>query len=324
MTLSSDDTDESSESEPETIEMRASAPSSPSGTTATGTIQPRKSHQRLIIGAITTVIVVALIAVIGVTAWRNHQKAQDANSPQALSEAYTALQNVSQKPAGATKQGGLPAYNKAKRNPQAPTVEIYEDFLCPYCAKLARQLEPTLIRLQDAGQINLEFHVVNFLDTPSTNRYSTRTASAVAYVSAHDPEHVAPFVSALFEKGFQPDENKYKDVSDEQIAKQAVKAGVDPQVAEAAVKGTYADYITKVTEYTAKRTELYTTIQGTHSFFTPTIRVNGHIWPVNVFGNLDKTPEQFCGSIGIERADVGNPNVMPKVGATGEPGAIKK
>ncbi|MDF7641086.1 hypothetical protein PT279_05720 [Bifidobacterium sp. ESL0784] len=50
------------------------------------------------------------------------------------------------------------------------------------------------------------------------------------------------------------------------------------------MNGMYADYVTKATNYDWKRKELYTTVQGIHSFFTPTIRVDGHIWPVDVFG----------------------------------------
>ncbi|WEV58432.1 thioredoxin domain-containing protein [Bifidobacterium sp. ESL0728] len=297
------------------------------GTTEAGEIRPdthskKERKLRNVILTITVIIVVAIVVVTGVKVWNSHKAAVAESSPEALSKSYEQLQHANT-PENATKQGGLRSYTKAQYNPKAPTVEVYEDFLCPYCGKLARELEPTLIRMQNARQINLEFHVVNFLDTPQSNKYSTRTASAVAYVSAHDTEHTAAFVSALFERDFQPDENHYKDVSNDQIAAQAIKAGVNQEVAKAAVDGTYADYITKVTDYSSKRKELYTTVQGTHSFFTPTIRVDGHIWPVDVFGDLSRSAKQFCGSIGLDPTKVGDPSVLPAIGSDGVLSAIK-
>ncbi|WEV66821.1 thioredoxin domain-containing protein [Bifidobacterium sp. ESL0769] len=298
------------------------------GTAAPGGEKPEahaKKERKLrnVILIITAIIVVAIVAGTGIRVWNSHKAAVAESSPEALSKSYAQLQHVTNKPANATKQGGLRAYSKTKYNPKAPTVEVYEDFLCPYCGKLARELEPTLIRMENARQINLEFHVVNFLDTPQTKQYSTRTASAVAYVSAHDPDHTAAFVSALFERDFQPNENHYKDVSNDQIAAQAIKAGVKPDVANEAMNGMYADYITKATNYNSKRRELYTTVQGTHSFFTPTIRVDGHIWPVDVFSDLSHSSEQFCHSIGIDPSKVGDPNVLPAIGSDGVLSVIK-
>lgn len=41
--------------------------------------------------------------------------------------------------------------------------------------------------------------------------------------------------------------------------------------------------------------------------FTLTIQINHHIWPINIFGNLGKTPEQFGGSISLKCKNIGNP-----------------
>ncbi|WEV63485.1 thioredoxin domain-containing protein [Bifidobacterium sp. ESL0732] len=309
--------------EPSDAEPSAETETALSNDATTDSHHKKERRLRNIILTVTAVLVVVIITITSVTVWKNHKKAVDESSPQALQESYEQLQQVSSKPLNATDKGGLRAYPKAQYNSKAPTVEVYEDFLCPYCGKLARQLEPTLNRMEKARQINLEFHVVNFLDTPETKQYSTRTASAVAYVSAHDPEHTAAFVSALFEPGFQPDEHHYKNVSNDQITAQALKAGVKPEVAKEAANNVYADYITKVTDYTSKRKELYTTVQGNHSFYTPTIRVDGHIWPVDVFGDLSHSAEQFCHSIGIDPSKVGNPDVLPTIGSDGALSAIK-
>ncbi|WEV53566.1 thioredoxin domain-containing protein [Bifidobacterium sp. ESL0704] len=273
------------------------------------------SRNQLIVGAITMIIVMALILVIGFSIGINQGRKSNQELPETQAQAYDELQRVKNKPANSTEEGGLPAYRQTDRNPDAPTVEIYEDFLCPYCGDLTRALTPTLKKLQDAQQVNLEFHIVNLYDTPSTNRYATRAANAVAYVSEHDPEHVTAFVGALFEKGFQPDAIHYKEVSDAQIAAQAEKAGVSRTVAEAAVKAPYSSFINKVTVYDSKRKELFTNMHGSKGFFPPTIRINGTISKLNTSDNDGKIIQRFMANLGLNPLDAGIASVLPSSGA---------
>lgn len=193
------------------------------------------------------------------------------------------------------------------------------DFLCPYCGDVARALTPTLEKLQEARQINLEIHPLNLYDTPSTDRYSVRAANAVAYVSEHDPAHVTAFMGMLFEKDFQPDAVHFKDVSDDDIAQQAIKAGVSEKVADEAVKAPYAKYISKATLYDTMRKELFIDMNGSKGLFPPTIRINGKIARLDTSDSDAKMVVRFTDRLGLKPTDAGNPNIKSSLG--GDPSA---
>ncbi|WEV69885.1 DsbA family protein [Bifidobacterium sp. ESL0775] len=283
-------------------------------------VTAKERRQQTIIGAIVAFVVVALVAVIGATAWGEHSKTQQIKT-QTTSNAYRQLQAVAQKPNNATNQGGLIACKKAKLNPKAPTVEIYLDFMCPNCGEINRTMDSALKKMNKARQINIEVHPVTFLDGNSTDHYSLRTASAAAYIASKDPGHLMDFVSALFEKDFQPSETAYKPVSDEQIICQAVKAGVDKTTARKATQGTYAEYMSKANNYTVfHRPELCDTAiypQG-GTFATPLIRVNKCVWSLKD-RSYDELVSGFENSIGLKPQEVGNAKVLPTLGPTDAP-----
>ena len=60
----------------------------------------------------------------------------------------------------------------------------------------------------EAGQINLELHPMSFLDGLSTDHYSTRVSSAIAYIASYDnnPKHLLQFINGIFNEKFQPEE----------------------------------------------------------------------------------------------------------------------
>ncbi|WEV41504.1 thioredoxin domain-containing protein [Bifidobacterium sp. ESL0682] len=283
-------------------------------------VTAKERQQQTIIGAIVTLVVVALVAVIGVTAWGEHSKAQQIKA-QTTSGAYRQLQAVAQKPANTTDQAGLLACKKAKLNAKVPTVEIYLDFMCPTCGELNRKLDATLEKMNKARQINIEVHPVTFLDGNSTDHYSLRTASAAAYIASKDPDHLMDFVSSLFEKDFQPSETAYKPVSDDQIICQAVKAGVDKTTATKATQGTYTEYMSKANNYTVlHRPELCDTAmypQG-GTFATPLIRINKSVWSLKD-RSYDELASDFENGIGLKAQDVGNAKVLPTLGPDNAP-----
>ncbi|HEY1920885.1 MAG TPA: thioredoxin domain-containing protein [Streptosporangiaceae bacterium] len=94
-------------------------------------------------------------------------------------------------PAGATAEGdGVVIGHGPVR------VDIFVDFLCPYCREFELSAESTLAKLMNDGQASLVYHPMNFLDDASTTRYSTRAAASSG--CAADGGHFLEYAHALF------------------------------------------------------------------------------------------------------------------------------
>ncbi|WEV46103.1 thioredoxin domain-containing protein [Bifidobacterium sp. ESL0690] len=271
-----------------------------------------KIQQRhvIIVCSILAAILAVVIVVAGCYAYWDHKHGEEHN--------YQQLQQLPQKPTGMTKQGGLPAFKASDYNPKAPSVDLYVDFFCPGCSTVERGLSDSLQKMQQAKQINLYIHPVNFLDSKTKNHYSTRSASAFAYVSSHEPDKLLAFSTALFSKDYQPNKGNNREVSDQEIVKQALKAGVSKDVAESSTKGTYNDYVNKATKYTLRRKELYVHMQDEFRFSTPTICINGEMWHYRKLHTLQDIPPTFIHSVGLQRSQVGDPEVTPSIGPDGK------
>jgi len=63
-------------------------------------------------------------------------------------------------------------------NPNAPVMELFEDFQCPACKALEDANGKGIIQLADEGKILLVYRPVNFLDNGLGNTASTRAANA--------------------------------------------------------------------------------------------------------------------------------------------------
>lgn len=285
----------------------------------------KERKQQTIIGGIVVAIIAVLGIIAGVAIWR----ATHPNNPVAqmsIDEAYTQLQQVETQPAHIDDQGGIliskDGYGTAVED--APTVSIYMDFLCPGCGSVHRELDPTLIAMMDAGQINLDLHFMAFMDSLSTDDYSTRAANAALTIvdNDDDPGHLLTFVSNMYASDFQPQEgDAYVPVSDDQIREQAIAAGVSEDVADKMATDKYTEWLDAVDTYTPKREELFNTsgsLKGSMS--TPTLTINGHFWDINELSFADVTMKDgLLTSLGLDEGDVGKAGVMPSIGADGEP-----
>ncbi|KAB7789620.1 DsbA family protein [Bifidobacterium leontopitheci] len=284
----------------------------------------KERRQQTIIGAIVVVIVVALLAVAGVAIWNAIEKNKKNNISE--SQAYEQLQQVETKPERADKKGGflLSSEGYGKTVAGAPTVAVYFDPLCPGCGEFNRQVDPTLISMVNAGQINLELHPMSFMDQYSTDEYSSRASGAVAYIADHDDDynHLLKFIANIYAEDFQPGEaSEYKSVSNDKLKEQAVKAGVSKSVADKAFGGEYKAWLEAINIYTPKRPELWQvtgSYKGTMS--TPTITINGNYWDRNQLSlaGLDMK-NGLIQSLGMTSSQVGQKGVMPSIGASGKP-----
>lgn len=285
----------------------------------------KERRQQTIIGGIAVAVVVVLIALIAVVFWNSRRDAND-NANMSVDEAYSKVQAVENKPARADKQGGILLSNKGygQKVDGVPTVGIYMDFICPGCGSVNQQLDPTLIKLVNAGQLNLELHFLSFMDSYSTDEYSSRAANAALYIADHDddPDHLLSFVSNLYAKDFQPSEGSgYKSVSDDKLKEQATKAGVSQTVADKAFGRDYQDWLDAMNVYTPKRSELLNT-SGTYegSFTTPTLTINGKRWNLSDVTAANMTlVDGFLESVGLSSDQVGVEGALPSIGADKDP-----
>ena len=284
--------------------------------------EAKERRQQTMIGVIVTVVLIALIALGGFLYWRSHRpvKTQD------LEQARQAVAKVKEKPSAANDQGGFLISSQGLGKPvaKAPTVEIYMDFMCPGCGALHRGLDSTLTDLVDAGQINLVIYPMSFMDRLSTDNYSSRTGTATIYVAQHDPDHLLPFIANLYAKDFQPDESDYHPISNDKIRQQAIKAGVDPKVADQAVKGRYRAWIKAMDAYTPLRKELWNPSGSNKGqMTTPTVRINDNYWEL---GNLSRAGLDYSSgllkALGLDQSKVGVKGAMPAIGASGQPRSL--
>lgn len=288
----------------------------------------KERRQQTIIGAIVAAVLVVLIVIAGVAVWRSTHPAADNASTTTTEEAKdakTTLATSPAKPSVADDQGGILISADGYDRPIAdvPTIGIYMDFMCPGCGSLNQNLDKDLVKMADAGQINLDLHFMSFMDRFSSDEYSTRTANMALYIADHDPDpdHLLKFMSNLYASDFQPDESNYVPISDEKIAERAVDAGVDKDVANKAITRQYDDYLDAVNTYTPTREELWSTsgsMKGSMS--TPTVTINGKYWDIHDAKVTSKASltEALCDAIGLKPADIGVKGDLPSIGAKGD------
>ncbi|UCN14193.1 thioredoxin domain-containing protein [Cellulomonas iranensis] len=210
--------------------------------------QERKAKRtRLIaIGGLVTAVVVLGAIVFGIV-----------RQGQANAEAYgdvvyaggtantvvPALADV-ERPDVADDAGGVPVSSEGVGTavPDDVEVQVYFDFMCPYCGMFDRANGAELERLAEAGGVTVVYKNISFLDGTSRGTfYSTRAANAAAVVAAQDPEHYVDFVSALYTEENQPEENT-NGLKDAEIAEIALGVGVPQSVVDqftATVDGSY-------------------------------------------------------------------------------------
>ncbi len=107
------------------------------------------------------------------------------------------------------------------------TIKIYEDFQCPICAEFEAATSAKVNAAIAAGTLKVEYFMVSFLDTQSTNAYSSRALNAAAVVlDTAGPDVLLKFHNLLYQH--QPAEGG-PGPTDQQLIAYAVQAGADEQ-----------------------------------------------------------------------------------------------
>ncbi|MGN8245071.1 DsbA family protein [Cellulomonas soli] len=146
-------------------------------------------------------------------------------------------------PAGGDSSGGIPVSSDGVGSvgDDDVVVQVYMDFMCPYCGIFDRTNGAELDAFVESGDVTVTYHVLSFLDyTSQGTNFSTRAANASAVVADQAPEQYTAFISALYAN--QPEENS-EGLSDTEIEQLALDAGVPQAVVDTfteTVTGTYS------------------------------------------------------------------------------------
>jgi protein-disulfide isomerase len=205
----------------------------------------------LVIAGLVIAIVVALVNAAG-----GVDADQDSDAPTQLLA-----------PAGATAAGAI-----VVGMADAPVrVEVYLDYMCPFCGRFERANGEEVRHLVDDGTVRLEMYPLSFLDKMSRGtRYSTRAANAIATVADRSPAKVLAFNDALFAR--QPAENT-TGMTNDQIAAVAGEAGVPQEVVNAFVDRKFEPWIASST----------TGVFATGITGTPTVKINGNLFKGDLY-----------------------------------------
>lgn len=283
--------------------------------------------RQTILGVVVVVVLIAVLCIVGYFIWRANTSSSASSSASAVQqekqEAEAELASVKTKPSAALSNGGFLISKNGLNKPvkDVPTISIYMDFICPACGEVDRDIDDTLIQMVNAGQVNVEIHPEAFLNDESTDEYSSRAAGAAVYVAQYEPEKLLDVVRAFFASDYQPKEaQNYKPVSNAMIASQLEKAGVSPEVAKDAVKGTYVPWVNAQTSMAAADPSLkHPSGELKGELTTPTFIINGHYWLFDEAWSQTGSPlTSLLKAIGLTKAQVGT-SAKPKLGSKGEP-----
>lgn len=135
-------------------------------------------------------------------------------------------------------EGATDTYGLLVGEPDAPKeIVIYEDFLCPFCGQLEQTVGDRLDAAVEAGEVNVEYRPLAFLDRISD--YSPEAANAFAVVlDESGPEVAKAFHDLLFdnqpsEEGPFPSKDDLVDLAVEAGAKESdVRPGIEDMAFE--------------------------------------------------------------------------------------------
>lgn len=123
----------------------------------------------------------------------------------------------------------------------APQVHIYQDYQCPWCGLLEQVSGPAFTEAAEAGDIQLTYTLMSFLDSNLRTDHSVRAANAA--MCADDQGAFVAFNAAVF--AGQPDEEG-DGWTDEQLAEFAADSGVQDmeEFTGCLDAGRHTDYVT--------------------------------------------------------------------------------
>ncbi len=197
---------------------------------------------------------------------------------------------------GLTAQGGastLPEGGGIAVNPEVsgvPAVHIYEDFQCPFCGQLEQTSGAAITEAAAAGDIQLTYTFMSFLDGSLGNDASARAANAS--VCAADAGQVSGFVEGVFAQQPETEGDGYLDQVFLDVAQDIGIEGADLDTFTRCVQEqTYAAYVEDMADRASQ--------DGVTS--SPVVMIDGEPISNEDVGRLLQDPTSFS-SILAERS----------------------
>lgn len=278
------------------------------------------SYNKNLIGIVIALIILAFAAGAGFMSYYNSINKSQVKTEN-IADSQTAKKlSSSEIPTASNLQGGilLSKSGYGKKASGAPTVATYFDPLCPGCGSFNRNVDETLIKMVEAGQINLELHPMSFLNRFSSDQYSYRVSGGIAYIASHDndPKHLLKFINSIFSERFQPEEGDgYQATPNKALIDLAEDAGVANKIANKAFNLQYVKWQEVINASIPEEKALWN-VSGSNkgTMTTPTVTINGKL--VDLHAASEKQMdylEAILKSLGIDKKHVGESGYMPQI-----------
>lgn len=230
-----------------------------------------RGSNRVTIVAVVSVVVLAAVVIGGIT-WMN------ASQPETQGKAIPVV-NEQGKPKYPGERHGAVVVRGS--DDAAATINVYEDFLCPYCGQFEHKYGEQIEDKIAAGKLRVRYHPVPLLvkasDPPG---YSRRAANAA--LCATDAGKFVPFHDSLFSA--QPSEGS-SGYSNSQLIQLGRSLGISGNTfAKCVNSGKYNDELKAALQKAQQNPDVLRKQRGQKVFATPTV-TSGDGKMLKVFGN---------------------------------------
>jgi protein-disulfide isomerase len=190
--------------------------------------QAPADRTRIIVVIIAVVVVgAALIAFAVISNNKKNKTAGQAIAPQ------TSAASVS---VPAKREGGTVLVGKDSAK---VTVDVYEDFLCPFCGKFEQTYHQQIDQKVQAGELKVRYHMLPLLNEKSDPPGYSLDAANAALLSA-DAGKFVEFHNSLYAAGTQPEEGS-RGYDDDQLIKLGRDIGITSPAFAAGIKSNKYD-----------------------------------------------------------------------------------
>lgn len=233
----------------------------------------KAKRRKVIVQSSVIVGVLAVLTIVGLVIYSSVSASSNVANPKNMISGGIVLTQADQAVTGPAISGGdAPTPTTQKLDGKTAHIQIWLDYQCPYCDQFETTNSDQMKQMMADGTATLEIHPVAILDSPTNNKYSTRSAAAASCVANYAPDKFFDINSALFAN--QPNESTGTGLTNAEMLKIFKDAGVESkQITDCVNNQTYAPFVTNRTKEAVANKQLANPTSG--GFGTPTVFVNG-------------------------------------------------